>query len=57
LTYVKDASARPAHSSVMPGRIYSSLKPFLYPERLAAIAAGDVPAPVHVRIKPTNVCN
>nr|ACF98210.1 putative Fe-S oxidoreductase [uncultured bacterium 1114] len=37
--------------------IYSPLKPFRYPERLRAIGAGEVPAPVHVRIKPTNVCN
>lgn len=41
----------------MPGLLYSSLKPFLYSERLAAIRDGRVPPPVHVRIKPTNVCN
>jgi MoaA/NifB/PqqE/SkfB family radical SAM enzyme len=41
----------------MAGEIYSTLKPFLFPDRLAAIGAGKVPAPVHVRIKPTNVCN
>lgn len=41
----------------MAGTIYSTLKPFLFPDRLAAIGAGKVPAPVHVRIKPTNVCN
>ncbi len=37
--------------------VYSRLKPFLYADRLSEIAAGRVPAPVHVRIKPTNVCN
>ncbi len=37
--------------------VYSALKPFLYPERLHRIGAGEVPPPVHVRIKPTNVCN
>lgn len=37
--------------------VYSALKPFLYPERLRRIGAGEVPPPVHVRIKPTNVCN
>lgn len=41
----------------MAGIIYSTLKPFLFPDRLSAIGAGRVPAPVHVRIKPTNVCN
>jgi hypothetical protein len=41
----------------MSGLVYSSLKPFLYPDRLKAISAGAVPAPVHVRLKPTNVCN
>ncbi len=38
-------------------RVYSNLKIFGYPDRLAAIAAGGVPAPVHVRIKPINHCN
>lgn len=37
--------------------IYSSLKAFAYGDRLAVIGQGRVPAPVHVRIKPTNVCN
>ncbi len=41
----------------MAGTIYSTLKPFLFPDRLVAVGAGKVPAPVHVRIKPTNVCN
>ncbi len=41
----------------MAGTVYSTLKPFLYPERLQAIGAGRVPSPVYVRIKPTNVCN
>jgi MoaA/NifB/PqqE/SkfB family radical SAM enzyme len=36
---------------------YSNLKMFGFPDRLTAIAAGGVPAPVHVRIKPINHCN
>jgi len=57
LIHIKDVGGLPAQLGGMARRIYSSLKPFLYPERLAAVAAGEVPAPVHVRIKPTNVCN
>ena len=41
----------------MSGNVYSSLKPFRFADRLATLEAGGVPAPVHVRIKPTNVCN
>jgi MoaA/NifB/PqqE/SkfB family radical SAM enzyme len=41
----------------MHGVVYSTLKPFLHPERLRLIGAGEVPPPIHVRIKPTNVCN
>lgn len=41
----------------MNGTIYSGLKLFLFPDRLAAFKAGKLPAPVHVRIKPTNLCN
>jgi len=41
----------------MVGHVYSSLKPLAFPDRLQAIAGGKIPAPVHVRIKPTNVCN
>jgi Fe-coproporphyrin III synthase len=37
--------------------VYSDTKVFRYPEHLAAVAAGEVRAPVHIRIKPTNVCN
>ncbi len=37
--------------------IYSHLKMFGHPDRLAAIAADEMPAPVHVRIKPINHCN
>lgn len=36
---------------------YSNLKIFAHPERLAAIVQGEQPAPVYIRIKPTNVCN
>lgn len=38
-------------------QIYSSLKPFAFSELLGQIRNGIVPPPVHVRIKPTNVCN
>ncbi len=38
-------------------KLYSNLKFFRYPDRLDAIAAGRVAAPVHVRIKPINHCN
>lgn len=36
---------------------YSSLKPFLFPQHLAALGERRLEAPVHVRIKPTNRCN
>lgn len=36
--------------------IYSSLKAFRFPDRLAAIAEGRLPPPIHVRLKPTNRC-
>ncbi|MBM3547264.1 MAG: radical SAM protein [Alphaproteobacteria bacterium] len=41
----------------MPAIVYSALKPIRYPGHLRAIGVGEVPPPVHVRIKPTNVCN
>ena len=37
--------------------VYSDTKVFRYPERLRAVADGELRPPVHVRIKPTNVCN
>ncbi|MEK9661604.1 MAG: radical SAM/SPASM domain-containing protein [Alphaproteobacteria bacterium] len=37
--------------------VYSDLKVLGFPDHLAALAAGRVPAPVHVRIKPINHCN
>ena len=37
--------------------VYSDTKVFRYPKHLHAFAAGEVGAPVHIRIKPTNVCN
>ncbi|HYM32500.1 MAG TPA: radical SAM/SPASM domain-containing protein [Candidatus Cybelea sp.] len=37
--------------------VYSALKPFRFPGQIEALAAGRRAAPVHVRIKPTNVCN
>jgi MoaA/NifB/PqqE/SkfB family radical SAM enzyme len=39
------------------GQVYSALKPLLYADRIAAMSEGRVAPPVHVRIKPTNVCN
>lgn len=37
--------------------VYSNLKVLRDPARLGILRAGKVPAPLHVRIKPTNVCN
>jgi MoaA/NifB/PqqE/SkfB family radical SAM enzyme len=37
--------------------VYSALKFLRFPEQLRALAEGRVVAPVHVRIKPTNLCN
>jgi len=37
--------------------VYTATKMWHFPDRLAALAAGEPAAPVHVRIKPTNVCN
>lgn len=41
------------------GRLYSKLKIFNYPDKLASLPArvAQTLAPIHVRIKPTNVCN
>lgn len=39
------------------GQLYSSAKVLWFPDRLAALKQGEPVAPVHVRIKPTNVCN
>jgi wyosine [tRNA(Phe)-imidazoG37] synthetase (radical SAM superfamily) len=36
--------------------VYSQIKIFHFPERIAALAAGQPASPVHVRIKPTNRC-
>jgi len=36
---------------------YSPAKPLHFVDRLSDLAAGRLTAPVHVRIKPTNVCN
>lgn len=38
---------------------YSSLKVFRNPEKIASLprASGEIIAPLHVRIKPTNLCN
>lgn len=41
------------------GILYSKLKIFNYPEKLASLpgTAGPTLPPVHMRIKPTNICN
>ncbi len=41
----------------MQNAIYSSLKAMHFHDRLDAMQAGELAAPVHVRIKPTNICN
>ncbi len=41
----------------VPVTVYSSFKVFHYPETIEALAAHRHVAPLHVRIKPTNVCN
>ena len=41
----------------MDKKKYSDLKFFEFPNTLNAIREGKIFAPVHVRIKPTNVCN
>ncbi|MEQ8249346.1 MAG: radical SAM protein [Alphaproteobacteria bacterium] len=41
----------------MHRNVYSSLKFFHHPDRMEALAAGRHLGPLHVRIKPTNVCN
>ncbi len=39
------------------GTIYTAAKVWHFPAQLAAIKSGDLAAPVHIRLKPTNVCN
>lgn len=40
------------------GRLYSQLKVFHFPEKLASLPAGrPMTPPLHVRLKPTNRCN
>lgn len=36
---------------------YSSLKLFNYPDKIESIRQGEIIAPIHIRLKPTNVCN
>ncbi|MBF0175395.1 MAG: radical SAM protein [Magnetococcales bacterium] len=38
-------------------KLYSSMKFLRFTDHLAALQQGSVCAPVHIRIKPTNVCN
>jgi wyosine [tRNA(Phe)-imidazoG37] synthetase (radical SAM superfamily) len=37
--------------------VYSQLKMFHFSDRLRSLEQGKIPFPVHVRVKPTNVCN
>jgi MoaA/NifB/PqqE/SkfB family radical SAM enzyme len=37
--------------------VYTATKMWRFPDRLAALESDRLAAPVHVRIKPTNVCN
>jgi len=39
------------------GAIYTAAKMWHYPAQLAALKSGRLAAPVHIRLKPTNVCN
>jgi MoaA/NifB/PqqE/SkfB family radical SAM enzyme len=39
------------------GTIYTAAKMWHYPEQLEALKSGKLVAPVHIRLKPTNVCN
>ncbi len=39
------------------GNPYSNLKIFHHTEKLEAIRNGEQPAPVYIRLKPTNLCN
>ena len=39
------------------GAIYTASKMWHYPAQLEALKSGVIAAPVHVRLKPTNVCN
>lgn len=43
----------------MSGILYTNLKVFHYPEKLASLPAEcpDVLPPLHIRVKPTNICN
>ena len=37
--------------------VYSNLKAFHYPQKLNKIMNGEIVAPIHVRLKPYNICN
>lgn len=41
------------------GRLYTPMKIFHYPDKLASLPAeaAEIKPPIHIRIKPTNVCN
>jgi Fe-coproporphyrin III synthase len=39
------------------GMIYTAAKMWHYPEQLAALMSDEIAPPVHIRLKPTNVCN
>lgn len=39
------------------GTFYANTKIFHFPDRLSALAQGEMAPPVHIRLKPTNRCN
>ena len=45
------------HSTGLMNPLYSHSKFFAFPDQISALRARQVTAPVHVRIKPTNICN
>jgi MoaA/NifB/PqqE/SkfB family radical SAM enzyme len=57
-TFARKARPYDQKGSIMAGEIvYSSLKAFQFADRLQQMGDGQIPAPIHVRIKPTNTCN
>lgn len=47
----------PGRETVGMQRVYSNLKVLRHSDPLSALASGRAAPPVHIRIKPTNVCN
>ena len=38
-------------------KAYSSLKMFYFPDKLNSLLTVEITSPIHIRIKPTNICN